>query len=880
MKKLITFVALTLLYVSAFAQTDVTYKIVNPNFEKNGAEGWTNTDMVPQTNSSFTKKNGSVYMEKWVSSGNAVGNASLKQTVKNLVKGKYRLTAAAQNVQQNSSQAQTGVTISAKTTIRTTVTVPDDYSVEFDLSATSVAIAFTASNATGNYICCDNFRLTFLSTTPEILNELIETANGQFEKKLNDANIKALTEAIEKAKSAIAEGAEDLTGVAMALEDAYIEAQANTKAYTSLKTIISKAKIITEKKMSKACADALTKALAEAEEAMLTTDNDPVALTEALQEAYDNANESANAYVKLYSSLSSGETYYDSEKIDADKYLAIINGAKAMYENEEASVNEIEAELALLTRALLEFRVANGTIGDGVAPEVAFTNHYVPTGANEAMMRADFKGDNLIEKGVCWSTERNPSIFDSRTTKAFSQNGTIIHVKGLEPSTVYYLRPYVINKTYAVAYGDVVKIVTHPKGTCRGTWDEGAPTEAANTRCRNAINETIEYFNQWTGIKGFTLSGHYGSGTPTADCSYGGWMRIGPNAGNQAIGTVIHETGHGVGVGTSSRYKDANVHNWKWYGREANLIYSFLENKEANPYTSDFCMVGDGTHAWGSSASYDWFVNGADKDKHVEIQYIGGCCLLYGFFIDGLNPTTAYTNGIAGYTYNFDDTKRYYIMCKDAERGLGDGILYQNGASNVYWAPLLGKSEPISDNAAWLMEYDPESGNYMFKNAESGKYLTHTDAAVSLKKTDKPASAEKFQLMPDRTDVTIKVESNEITTHGYWFCWGNGGTNRSMLSAAYSTTLGYGKMSAAGFDFSDNATKQQFIIISEDELPLYNSTPVASSISPIDISDNASAANKTVKAIYSTSGTKLAEMQKGMNIIRYSDGSSKKIYKK
>ena len=64
-----------------------------------------------------------------------------------------------------------------------------------------------------------------------------------------------------------------------------------------------------------------------------------------------------------------------------------------------------------------------------------------------------------------------------------------------------------MNKTYTVAYGEEVKIVTHPKGNCTGSWDNGAPTAEANDRCRTAINQTIEYFNEWTGIKGFTLQG-------------------------------------------------------------------------------------------------------------------------------------------------------------------------------------------------------------------------------------------------------------------------------------------------------------------------------------------------------------------------------------
>ena len=49
-------------------------------------------------------------------------------------------------------------------------------------------------------------------------------------------------------------------------------------------------------------------------------------------------------------------------------------------------------------------------------------------------------------------------------------------------------------------------------------------------------------------------------------------------------------------------------------------------------------------------------------------------------FIDGLDPTSSnYSatdhNGIAGYTYNFDENKKYYIMCKDADRGLNTGLM-------------------------------------------------------------------------------------------------------------------------------------------------------------------------------------------------------------
>lgn len=732
--------------MNALAQTDATYKIKNPSFE-NGTDGWTNSSLQSQTNNSFTKKEGSVYMEKWTSKGNKVGSASIKQTVQNLPKGEYRLTVSAQNIQQDNDAAQTGAYIYAvKTTTKTTVTAADDYTVDFTLDANSAPIGFTAASASGNWICVDNFRLTFLSTTAEQVTELIDEAKSEMSR--GDNKLDELNNAISECESAIAAGG-DLTAAALTLTD-------------------------------------------------------------------------------------------------------------IMY----------------------DYKFANATEDGSLKAPVTNTS-YVPTGSTEALVRATFSGTNLMEKGVCWSTEHNPTLADNRTTKSFTQNGTIIHVKGLECATVYYLRPYVLNNNFQVAYGEEVKIVTHPKGTCSGSWDEGAPDAAANTRCRNAIQETIDYFNEWTGIKGFHLSGHYGAQTPTADCSYGGWMRIGPNAGNQAIGTVIHETGHGVGVGTSSRWADKNVHNWKWYGREANEIYSFLEGKKADPYNSEFCMVGDGTHGWGANASYDWFVNGADKDKHYELQYIGGCVLLYGLFIDGLNPTTGYTNGIPGYTFNFDESKKYYIMNKDAERGLSDGFIYQRGTSNVSWRPMMSANEEITDDAAWYIEYLPEKGYYMFRNAESGKYLTHAANATSVQvKTiasgKEPTNTEYFQLMPDRTDVTVNIGDKSTKTHGYWFTWNNEG-NKSMGCNAYGKVLKYGTVPAVNFDYSDAATQQQWIIISEDELAEYQSQAIPSAIKSVNTT---SSSDSEAVGIYTTSGAKTNTMQKGVNVVKYSNGSSKKIYKK
>lgn len=784
---------------------DCTKYIVDPSFEV--SKGWTNEGMVSQSNSSFSKKSGLIYMEKWVTQTAAVGDGMLSQTIKNLPNGKYRLTAAAQNISQaNTSQVCTGAYIFAGDQ-QTAVNKTADYSVEFTSITGEITIGFKAVGANGNWLSVDNFRLALIGHVDK--NEIVD----------------------------------------------------------EIKRLVSNAESLQDKMMSDAAAEALSNAIAEGNAITATSaDADVQKAKKDIDSAIEAASKSIAEYKALASKIDEIKPKYDATKNGAAEFKAVLDNAEALAKDGKATSKQLADEIPALDKALLAFRLANATAGTKVS--VSETNHHIVTGATQALVRATVTGSGILERGVCWSTEHNPTVLDERTTKSFSLNGTIYHIKGLKTATVYYVRPYVINNTYEVAYGDEVKLVTHPRGGCIGTWNEGAPTEEANKRCRNAINETIEYFNEWTGISGFTLTGNYGAGTATADCSYGGWMRIGPNAGNQAIGTVIHETGHGVGVGTSSRWSDTNVHNWKWYGREANRIYSFLENKEADPYNSEFCMVGDGQHGWGLKATYDWFVNGATYDTHQELQYIGGCALLYGLFVDGLNPTTGYKNGLAGYTYNFDDSKKYYLMCKDANVGLGTGLIYQRSSTAVNWNNLIGEGAEIGDEAAWYIEYDPQSGHYRFKNVKNGSYLVHT---TTMSASKSPSSgANEYQLMPDRTDVTVTVGSKTLKTHGYWMTWVNSdGSIKSVLGKKYSTALKYGTLAVEAFDFADTATAQQWIILSEDEVKELIATGI----------DDVRSSDEEGKPIgyYSLSGIKLAKPQKGINIIKYSNGKSKTV---
>lgn len=791
MKKIfLTLFMLTVTFTWTIAQTNVTPSpenpqkvdyIVNPSFENN-TNGWTISGFWTQTNSEFSKKVGSTYIEKWVSSTSAAGDASVSQTI-TLPNGVYRLIVAAQNLSQSStSKKNTGMYIFAGDQTTPIYTL-GDYSVDFSVITGRVTLGVNAEGATGNWLALDNFRLYQIGVIDE--TELIE----------------------------------------------------------ELSRIVSIAETLLPSMMSATAKNSLNSAIDAAGEIISGGKSYDSDVTIALEAAIADANVSIAEYQALSDEIAKVQQTYDESKNGAAEFKAVIDEAILLSQNDQASSADLAAEITKLDNAELAFNIANATEGTGVAPAVTYTNPDFIGGATKAMLRANFSGSNILERGVCWNTEHNPVVTDNRSTKTWSLNGYILVAEGLSPATVYYMRPYIMNNTYQVAYGDEVKVVTHPKGNCTWSWDEAGPDDATNDRCRTAVKQTIDYFNEWTGVMGFHLSGHYvpgaGAGGGTADCSYGGWMRISQNAANQAIGTVLHETGHGVGVGTQQRYWDTNVHSWYWYGREANKIYHFLENE----YTKiDFAdgnkvWVGDGTHAWGQNATYDWCINGSDKDKHIELQYAGGSALLYGMFIDGLDPTsssynTTQHNGIAGYTFNFDENKKYYIMCKDAEGGFGTSLMCMYKNSIFYslgWKDVLSADATwVGDSAAWNIEYLPKQGYYRFKNVKYGRYLTNQSSSTSastMSTGNSPSSKPddyNFQLMPDRRDVTYSTSKGEITTHGYWFTWTpSAGSFKAMSVAVPAAGKEYGTFPIATFDYADSATKQMFIIISEDELPLW-----------------------------------------------------------
>lgn len=300
---------------------DRTGLIVNPSFEQS-TNGWSVSGLVTQTNTSFAQKKGSTYMEKWVSTGNRVGNGQAVQTVVGLEVGVYQLKAAAQNIQQNSSTVQTGAWIFANGA-KEAVNKAGEYTLTFTNIESEATIGFKAENASGNWIATDNFRLYYIGNNADFKAELqkyIDTGKALAGRKMH-------TEAQEVLASAIAAAEAEI-------------GKEGTAGYVNVST--------------------------------------------PLRKAYEEAEKSVNAYAVLLAAIENAEKEYASNQ--NENLLNSINTAKSLYDNGETSYDDLESIAAFLKSAQnnpnIAYQVTSGvSITDAVDFHIAGITPFATAGS-------------------------------------------------------------------------------------------------------------------------------------------------------------------------------------------------------------------------------------------------------------------------------------------------------------------------------------------------------------------------------------------------------------------------------------------------------------------------------------------------------------------
>lgn len=437
------------------------------------------------------------------------------------------------------------------------------------------------------------------------------------------------------------------------------------------------------------------------------------------------------------------------------------------------------------------------------------THSYMARGATSAFGRSTVTGVNasdLKERGFCWSSETStPTIADSHTTKTLSQSGLIYHIEGLTPATVYHMRAYALLKDSTAYYGNTVKVITIPKGTITWSYNNGGPADA-NNRINTAVKEAVEYLNEYTSISGFHTSVNYGDQTPTADCSYGGWMRVGPNASYQRTGTILHELLHGIGVGTHGIWNNnsplrSNGSNGDWLGDRVTEFLRFWDNNVSG------VLTGDGTHMW------PYGINGAHEDSGSELLYMGCSMIAQALGEDGLPPTGGF--GTPAYVLEQEDTIKYYIKSESPDGGLNDSYLRQNKIKRLAWEKMTAEEATLNDSAAWYITFNPRTRYYQLRNVATGHYITYYGTGISgFRLTDQGFASvnESFHLMRSRVDVDFGGTPMK-GMRGYWIIHPENKQNPTCLSVSVS-----GMTNTATFDLGNGAVKQRWLIMTAEEL--------------------------------------------------------------
>ena len=68
-------------------------------------------------------------------------------------------------------------------------------------------------------------------------------------------------------------------------------------------------------------------------------------------------------------------------------------------------------------------------------------------------------GSLVTERGVCWNTDKNPTIVDSKTSDGAGTGEFVSNLTGLSPGTTYYVRAFATNSV-GTAYGNEVSFTT------------------------------------------------------------------------------------------------------------------------------------------------------------------------------------------------------------------------------------------------------------------------------------------------------------------------------------------------------------------------------------------------------------------------------------
>ncbi|MBN2697651.1 MAG: hypothetical protein JXR52_02400 [Bacteroidales bacterium] len=246
----------------------------------------------------------------------------------------------------------------------------------------------------------------------------------------------------------------------------------------------------------------------------------------------------------------------DSVGIDPDRNLFLVynqdGGFIAINMSEIDSINYSEGDYSLpvvkTVSAGFDFRLGKGLC--------------------EANISSD-GGCEILERGICWSTEMDPTIADSKHASGTAPGDYYGVMDGLSSGETYYVRAYATN-CMGTVYGEPVEVgtmmghVTYTLDLDREQYPE------YYSLLETALDSACYYYSRYTSFRA-NIYVYYNAGIPTAQASYHGSIGFGPSTSYMWVGTTMHEMAHYFGSGTTNIWKSLMV-NGVWQGTVAQAL--------------------------------------------------------------------------------------------------------------------------------------------------------------------------------------------------------------------------------------------------------------------------------------------------------------------
>lgn len=120
--------------------------------------------------------------------------------------------------------------------------------------------------------------------------------------------------------------------------------------------------------------------------------------------------------------------------------------------------NSVEISLDILN-------IDSITFSDGIPTDLPTINNPEISGILNTTALCRFTvnstgGTSITEKGICWSINENPTIYDNKIVSTSLLATSEINISGLTPQTTYFIRAYAINNS-GISYSNQIQITTN-----------------------------------------------------------------------------------------------------------------------------------------------------------------------------------------------------------------------------------------------------------------------------------------------------------------------------------------------------------------------------------------------------------------------------------